>query len=241
MSEQQTLVAQEIHPLDEPRLEETRVAVRENAEVEVVEDEALPALSTTTPDLTPFVGAGARQFPKHVQDVLREYHTVPDEWIDIRPEGHIYLSYTHLQDIFDEAFGFGGWSMVPVGDEFKVERHERKARDGKPPYEHVILYREYRLYALGRFQRQAMGAGDYRTNNPAMNLSDAAEMCESYAMNRMGKRFRIASQCWNKAYAEEWKKKYATQTSDGWKRRGPPPLHHHSNSKRNQSSNAVNL
>lgn len=225
----ETLIAHEVRPLDSLRVEETRVAVREGvaADVVEVEDEALPALSTSTPDMTPFVGAGALPFPKAVQDVLRKYHNVPDDWIDIRPEGHIYLTYSRLQDIFDEAFGFGGWSMVPVGDEFKVERQQKTDRNNKP-YEHVILYREYRLYALGRFQRQAMGAGDYRTNNPAMNLSDAAEMCESYAMNRMGKRFRIAAQCWDKAYSEQWKSKYATNTADGWKKRGstaatPPP------------------
>lgn len=234
---QYELHAKEIRPLGEPdelaemytgapvpSNAETRIAVREREEVAeaVVENDPLPAVSTTAAPVSlaadPYTGAGSMPFPPNVQAVLKHYHNVPDEWIDIRPEGHIYLSYTHANDIMDQAFGHGGWSMVPVGDQFQVVRQEKTDRSGRK-YEHVTLYREYRLYCLGQFVRQAMGAGDYRTNNPAMNLSDAAEMCESYAMNRCAKRFRIASQCWDRAYAEQWKKKYAVETPDGWKKK----------------------
>lgn len=212
-----------IRPLGDLPTDEMRMTVREKAvPAEIIRDEE--SLPTHLPDddgavdLTPFFGVSAAPFPRQVQNVLQKYQTVEDEWLDIKPNGQIYLSHMRARTIFNEAFGFGGWGLVPVGDEFKVER-QQKEKFGKS-YEHVLLYREYRFYALGRFIRQAMGAGDYYTNNPDMNFSDAAEMCESYALNRMAKFFGIAGQCWDKAYVEEWKQKYAAKDGDGnWKKR----------------------
>lgn len=216
------LHATDIRTLGDLPTDEMRMTVREKAlPAEIIRDEE--SLPTHLPDddgaadLTPFFGVSAAPFPQQVQAVLQKYQTVEDEWLDIKPNGQIYLSHMRARTIFNEAFGFGGWGLVPVGDEFKVER-QQKEKFGKS-YEHVLLYREYRFYALGRFIRQAMGAGDYYTNNPDTNLSDAAEMCESYALNRMAKFFGIAGQCWDKAYVEEWKQKYAQKDGDNWKKR----------------------
>jgi hypothetical protein len=101
-----------------------------------------------------------------------------------------------------------------VGD-YKVEQ------DGA----HITVYCEYRFYALGRFVRRAMGAGDYWTSNRETNYSDACEASESYALNRMAKFFNIAEQCWDSNYAAAWLKKYAHQVKDRkgnlvWKKKG---------------------
>jgi hypothetical protein len=164
----------------------------------------------------PYIGVAAVPFTERAQTALAKYQTVPDGWIDIKPNGQIYLAHMKLRAIYNEAFGFGGWGLVPAGP-LHVERVAHQSKyPNKPDYEHVTVYREYRLYVDGRFVRQMMGAGDYYTNNPETNYADAVEASESYALNRSGKPFGIASQCWDKQYGEEWKRRYACQRDGKW-------------------------
>jgi hypothetical protein len=173
----------------------------------------------TAPVLAEFQGIAAQPFPDTVQAVLQKYQTVPDEWIDIKPNGQIYLSHTNLRKIYNEAFGYGGWGLMPIGG-IHVERETKKSKyPNSPDYEHVTVYREFRLFVHGRFVRQMMGSGDYYTNNPETNYADAVEAAESYALNRSSKVFGIASQCWDKQYGEEWKRKYAVENDRKWKKR----------------------
>jgi hypothetical protein len=183
------------------------------------------ALQTTSPEDIAFsptsgayAGIAAAPLSERAQAVLQKYQIVPDDWIDIKPNGQLYLSNMRLRSIFHEAFQFGGWALAPVQANFTPVRVDKTDRYGKA-YQHVTLYREYRFYAEGRFQRQMMGAGDYLTNNADANYSDAAEGCESYALNRAGKFFGIASQCWDKAYAEWWKSQFAFKSGDVWKKK----------------------
>jgi hypothetical protein len=179
--------------------------------------------SSSSLAVDPYIGVAAVPFDDRAQTVLAKYQTVPDEWIDIKPNGQIYLSHMRLRSIYNEAFGFGGWGLVPVGD-FHVERVPQKSKyPGKPDYEHVTVYREFRLYVQGRFVRQMMGAGDYYTNNPESNYADAVEAAESYALNRSGKPFGIAAQCWDKGYGEWWKSNFAFQSEGKWKKRYGQP------------------
>lgn len=169
----------------------------------------------------PYTGVAALPFDDRAQDVLAKHQTVPDEWIDIRPEGLIYLSHINARRILNAAFGFGGWAIVPVG-EF---RREEKGNQ-------VILYRTYRMYVNGRYAGEVEASGEYWTNNSAQNYADAAEACQSYALNRLSKNFGIASQCWDKSYGEQWKSKFAEQVENPrtgkkeWKKKlgaGSPP------------------
>lgn len=190
-------------------------AIRESqAEVAII-----PSSADTSVVADPYIGVAAVPFDDRAQAVLAKYQIVPDDWIDIKPNGQIYLSHMRLRAIFNEAFGYGGWGMVPVGP-LHVERVAKPSKyANQPDYEHVTVYREYRLYVQGRFVRQMMGAGDYYTNNAETNYADAVESSESYALNRSGKPFGIASQCWDKAYGEEWKRKYARNEGGKWKKR----------------------
>lgn len=195
-------------------MDETQVVVRNESEVSAYTPEASPT------DLVilsgPYIGASIRPFDEKVSAVLADNETVPDEDLNIKPNGQIYLSHTKARHILNRAFGYGGWSVVPVGD-FRQER-TRKEKNGKE-YEHVILYRTYRMYCHGRFVAEVESSGDYYTNNAESNYGDAAEACQSYAINRLCKPFGIASQCWDKAYGERWKKKYAFQRDGKWYKR----------------------
>lgn len=185
---------------------------------EEMDSEALvPVIKAGTLAADPYVGVSALAFDEKAQNVLSIHETVPDEWIDIRPEGLIYLSHMKARHILNKAFGYGGWAIVPVGEFAKEEKGN-----------HVLLYRQYRLYVNGRYAGETVAAGDYWTNNPSQNYADAAESCQSYALNRLAKNFGIASQCWDKAYGERWKKQYAeTYVKDGktiWRKKIDKPL-----------------
>jgi hypothetical protein len=172
-------------------------------------DVVRPPQQAVTLAADPYVGVSAVPFDEKAQLVLAENESVPDEWIDIRPEGLLYLSHMKARHILNKAFGFGGWAVVPVG-EFRVEEQGN----------HIILYRQFRLYVNGRFVGETVASGDYWTNNKSQNYADAAEACQSYAINRLGKNFGIAAQCWDKAYGERWKSKYAHKDGDGkWKKK----------------------
>lgn len=173
-------------------------AVREARELAPVEEERGVAVATD-----PYVGVSAVPFGEHVTAALMKHQTVPDEWLDIKPDGSVYLSHMRARNVLNEAFGFGGWGTVPVG-EFNVER------DGK----HVTLYRAYRFYAHGRFVRECLASGDYWTSNSNSDYADAAEACESYAINRFAKFFGIAAQCWDADYREAWKGRFAHQENN---------------------------
>ena len=177
---------------------------------------AIERMSGAVSDVDPYHGVSSMPFGPEsaAQAVLLQHQHVPDDWIDIKPSGQIYLSHMRLRQVFNTAFGFMGWGIVPIG-EYQVER------DG----EHVTVYREYRCYVHGHFLGQAIGAGDYYTNNPESNYGDACEASQSYALNRFGKPFGIASQCWDKAYVEDWKAKYAETYIDRhgkerWRKKG---------------------
>ena len=191
---------------------------RELAAVPHAEDGAVERVDASVVTMSPFIGVSVRPFDERAQEVLNRYQHVPDEWIDIKPGGQVYLSHMRARQVFNEAFGFGGWGIVPIEGSGYVERKPFKTKYGDEA-EHVTIYREYRFYVNGRFVRQAMGSGDYYTNNKEADYSDALEASESYALNRFAKFLGIASQCWDDDYREAWKAKYAVSDAGKWKKR----------------------
>jgi hypothetical protein len=162
--------------------------------------------------IDPYHGIAMRPFSEKATAILAKYTRVPDDWLDITPGGQIYLPHMKLRKILNEAFERGGWGSAPASDIHVERKPTAKA-------EKVTVYREYAFYAEGRFVRQAMGAGEYFTNNRDSNHSDAVEASESYALNRFGKFLGIAEQCWEKDYIEQWKRDFATQRDDKWSKK----------------------
>jgi hypothetical protein len=169
----------------------------------------------------------ATPFPPHVQDAIRAFRRVPDEMVDIKPNGQIYVSNRHASDIFDDVFGIGGWALVPGQ---KITERKAMKKGTAAEYEIITFYQTFRAYALGQYVRDVSGAGTYFSNNPEQNFSDAVEAAESYAINRFAKRLGIGSNVRDPIFAAEWVAKYAFQDpADGskWKKRpgaGAVPL-----------------
>ena len=157
----------------------------------------------------PYVGVALKPFSERAQTTLEKYQDVPEEWIDIKPHRYLdraqlYVSHTRIRKILNEAFGFGGWAVVPVGAFWQEKKGD-----------HVTLYRRYRLYAEGRWASETDSSGDYYTNNPEQNYADAAESAQSSAITRLCKPFCIADRLWtDDAFRKSFKAKWAVQVKD---------------------------
>lgn len=174
----------------------------------------------------------ATPFPREVQDALRLFRNIPDEMIDIKPNGQIYLSNRFASEIFDEIFGICGWGLLPGAH---VTERKKMRQGSSNEYEIITYYRTWKAYVLGQYVRDVSGAGVYFSNNPEMNFSDAVEAAESYAINRLAKRLGIGRNLRDPIFAAEWVAKYAFEDpavtgKDKWKKRPaaggvpvPPP------------------
>lgn len=144
--------------------------------------------------LTSFKDASTTPFPKEIVEVLSE--PIPDDLIEIKPDGSCYLPEVQYRRILNKAFGLGGWSLIPRGP------HSIQGN---------VISREYSLFANGRFISQARGhatiTGTFQ--NPAM----CTESVRSNSLMRCCKDLGIASSLWDHSLVSQWKAKFAIRKS----------------------------
>jgi len=112
------------------------------------------------------------------------------------PTGEIYYGQVQYRRRLNEAFGPGGWGLIPVGGFYQ---------DGE------TLCREYALICEGRVVSTAIGEADFQPNNPRLSKATAAEVVKSIALRRTAKDLGIADDCWDKRYIRAWLEKYAVR------------------------------
>lgn len=83
---------------------------------------------------TSYHGLGTARFPKEVVDILLQPVNPSD--VEVKPDGIIYLPEIKYRRILNQAFGPGGWGLVPKGDVVVGEK---------------VVTREYALIAEGRY------------------------------------------------------------------------------------------
>lgn len=81
-----------------------------------------------------FHGLSSEAFPKEAADILLK--ELNPEWIEIKPDGIIYLPEIHYRRILNRAFGPGGWGLAPRGEAIVTDK---------------AVTREYALVANGRY------------------------------------------------------------------------------------------
>jgi hypothetical protein len=126
--------------------------------------------------LARFPGLSAQRF-SDAQKATLEQKIDPGD-IDILPTGELYVSQVRYRRILNNAFGPGGWGLVPTGD-FQQDAG--------------TLCREYSLFAEGRFVSSAIGEADFQPNNPRYSKATAAESLKSNALTRCCKDLLVAS------------------------------------------------
>lgn len=152
------------------------------------------ALTTPSQSLLAHVGVGSKRFTPEQQQIIERPPL--DEEIDILPSGEIYFGQVQYRRRLNEAFGPGGWGLIPVGE---------WSQDGE------TLIREYALVVEGRIVATGMGEADFQPNNARYSKATAAESLKSIALRRAAKDIGIADDCWDRRFIARWKKDNAVR------------------------------
>lgn len=154
--------------------------------------------------------AGEEPFPPDVQRILCE--PVDPSVIDIKPDGALFVPQAFYRDRLDQAFGIGGWAIIPLKD---------------PMTKGTRVYYTGWLKARGQYIGDAIGGGEYIANNPLDTWDNCVEKAKSDCIVRCCKALPMFRECWDKEFCEAWKRQYAdyvdmprTRSGKGWKKKG---------------------
>lgn len=139
----------------------------------------------------------------------------PDEDVEIRPDGLIYLPHERLRNRLNEAFGAGWYRFLPAAKSVVLNGE--------------ILWL-YQLSFRDGTESQGVGHARYHENNQNASYGDALETAKSDAFTRCCKDLGIGLQVWNRDYQIGWIRTYAIQVpmlagnKTQWRRKDRPPL-----------------
>ncbi|KAK9470977.1 mitochondrial genome maintenance protein [Dipodascopsis tothii] len=133
-------------------------------------------------------GLSSEPFSKEITGVLSEKLSPSD--IEIKPDGIIYLPEIKYRRILNQAFGPGGWGLVPRGATLITSK---------------TVTREYALVAHGRLISIARGEQDYFAPT---GIPTATEGCKSNALMRCCKDLGVASELWDPSFIRTFKKDF---------------------------------
>ena len=101
--------------------------------------------------------------------------------------GLIYLPEIKYRRILNQAFGPGGWALMPRSETLHFENVNEGAQ---------LITREYALYCQGRFVAQAVGEHTFYSRGN-LGYGKACESAKSNALMRCCKDLGIASELWD--------------------------------------------
>lgn len=129
--------------------------------------------------------------------------------LDVKPDGAVYFSHVHARRRLNEAFGPAphGWKFLRAAPEWSITKAMRYDK------EVVTVAAEFNLYVrepsgAWDLRSQAMGEGEYHSNNPNAGFTDAAEVAKSQALTRCCKDLGIGSECWDKRFTEAFRREH---------------------------------
>lgn len=137
-----------------------------------------------------FHGLGNAPFSAESQNILNA--ELPDNDIEITPDGLLYLPEIKYRRILNRAFGAGAWGLAPRSETL-VQMQEFGG----------LLTREYGLVIHGRLVSIARGE---QTFFKEQGIPTATEGCKSNALMRCCKDLGIASELWDPRFIRKFKK-----------------------------------
>ena len=140
-----------------------------------------------------FEGASTLILTKEEEEKLTQ--PVSEDWINIRPDGLIYLPQTFYRKILNTTLGIGQWAVI------ENATYRDKNMD--------IVYYDGSLFIRGKFVSKAVGEARYIEENDKMSWGSVYESAKSDCITRLCKDLGIASELWQPRFIEQWKKKYA--------------------------------
>lgn len=148
----------------------------------------VPSLPTLGDDvMLGAIGLVEIKFTEKEEAVLSR--AVPLNEVLVKPGGQVYLSHPTYTRWFNEAFGRGGWALVPSAKPMKSVNQ-------------VVV--PYVLYIHGKPAAFAWGEQEYFETNKQQTYGDALEATVASAMRRCAKRLGVGLELWDKAWGEEF-------------------------------------
>lgn len=123
---------------------------------------------------------------------------VKDDEVSILPDGAPYLPHPIYTKWLNEAFGRGGWQLVPVSKPALVE--------------HTVVVK-YILYVHGKPVALADGQQEYHANNRNQSYGDVLEATRSNALRRCSKHLAIGLQLWDRRWIARWRREHCVQVT----------------------------
>lgn len=136
----------------------------------------------------PYIGIAAAPFSPEANAILTA--AIPEDDIEVRPDGLIYYPEMQYRRTLARAFGVGGWSILPM--EITASPADN------------MLYYKGALFVLGRFVAEAIGEQQYFPDNDRMSYATAAEAAKSNCLMRCAKDLTIASELWIPSFSKGW-------------------------------------
>jgi len=143
----------------------------------------------------PYIGIASGPFPEESIRVLLQ--EIPEEEVEIRPDGLIYLPEIKYRRILNRAFGPGAWSILP--------------KDITISTEDSMLYYKGALFVNSRFVSESIGEQPYTADRDRMSFATAAESAKSNCLMRCCKDLGIASELWDPTYVRNWVRRNAVE------------------------------
>jgi hypothetical protein len=210
MPDDETLpsVAEETPPL-ELKLDETALPPATGNARQI----AAANITDTLPP-TAYIGASTLVLSREEREILEE--PVPDDEIDIRPDGLVYVSHEYVRRQLNRALGHGQWALVPGSKLYS---------DGNDQYQRWVLF------CRGVYVSEALASRRYYANGN-QTRDDVAEAIKSDCLRRCCKDLGIGLEAWNRRRQEHWRREHAIgvlcSTSQGnkkqWRRIDGDPL-----------------
>ncbi|ODV87197.1 hypothetical protein CANARDRAFT_229494 [[Candida] arabinofermentans NRRL YB-2248] len=138
-----------------------------------------------------FHGLGQGAFSREAQDIL--YAPIPENDVEITPDGLLYLPEIKYRRALNRSFGAGAWGLAPRS-ETRISKNDNGMGG--------LLTREYGLIVHGRLV--SIARGEQTFFNPT-GIPTATEGCKSNALMRCCKDLGIASELWDPRFIKKFK------------------------------------
>lgn len=206
--------------IEENHREEQPLAIREDA---------VPVRQFAAEKITDVLPAAAYerigQLPALTKVQVDELdEVIPDDEVDIKPDGAVYASHEYYRRKLNKVFGPLQWTLIP-GSPLMPRKDTSDNRKSE-------WYQRWILFVGGCYVSEAIASRTLWNDNANMSMDDVAEAIKSDALKRACKDLGLAKECWQKRWTEAWRKKYCVQvvvqTKDGnknqWRRKDQDPL-----------------
>lgn len=141
----------------------------------------------------------------------------PDEVVEIRPDGHIYIPQTYYRQRLNEVLGIGQWGLIQKGSYQDVTEKEGKTKT-KFYLPGILVIRKCMV-------SEAVGEAELHDDNDQQSAASCWEAAKSDCITRCCKDLSIGTQVYQPNYIREWQKNHAVRvwvekkTKPQWRRR----------------------